>query len=218
MEQLRRNKTTIPPLAISSDWVKRVSSFWFLGLETENNLTWSVNTTIIIIKKAQQRLHFLRVFRNNHVTPKLLLSFIGSISTYCMCVVLQLHSSRQKSTTESCNHSPKDHWMPSPLLEELHNTHSLFEVLPSSRRFRALKTCTKTLKNSFVLNVQYCKHKMPFVSFIYSYVSFLTCTLRTASNFVVPVQLQDIHVTENLWIWVSSSSEWTQDAQAHTKF
>ncbi|KAK3541571.1 hypothetical protein QTP86_031647, partial [Hemibagrus guttatus] len=54
----RRKKTDILPLIISGDCVERVVNFRLLGVYIEEDLTWSVNTSELL-KKAQQRLHFL---------------------------------------------------------------------------------------------------------------------------------------------------------------
>ncbi|WP_227487669.1 alkylated DNA repair protein domain-containing protein, partial [Nocardioides malaquae] len=53
----------------------------------DEDLTWSTNTAAIV-KKAHQRMHFLRVLRNNKLSQELLVSFyrcsIESILTYCI--------------------------------------------------------------------------------------------------------------------------------------
>ena len=85
----RRKKTAIQPLLIGGVCVERVSDFRFLGANIMEDLTWGVNTTVLV-KKAQQRLYFLRVLRKNNIPQKLLVSFyrcsIESILTYCLCV------------------------------------------------------------------------------------------------------------------------------------
>lgn len=69
--------------------MERVSSARFLVLRLEEDLTWNMNTTETL-KKAQQRLYFLRVLRENNISQSLLVSFyrcsIESILTYCTCV------------------------------------------------------------------------------------------------------------------------------------
>lgn len=64
------------PLTISTPHKKRVVSFKFLGTYRyiPKDLTWSASTTTLV-KKAQQRLHFLQVLRRNHLEEKLLVSF-----------------------------------------------------------------------------------------------------------------------------------------------
>ena len=67
----RINKTDILPLIINGDCVERVASFRFLGVHMEEGLTWTVNTSELL-KKAQQRLYFLRGLRGNNITQMLL--------------------------------------------------------------------------------------------------------------------------------------------------
>ncbi|KAK3550067.1 hypothetical protein QTP86_019168, partial [Hemibagrus guttatus] len=55
----RSKETDITLLYISGDSVERVADFQFLGVQIEEGLTWSTNTSELL-KKAQQRLYFLR--------------------------------------------------------------------------------------------------------------------------------------------------------------
>ncbi|KAF7654175.1 hypothetical protein LDENG_00072940, partial [Lucifuga dentata] len=86
----RKNKKTHHDgLCINGEKVERVSSFKFLGMYIAEDLTWSLNTSYII-KRAQQRLFFLRTLRRNRLPQRLLISFyyctIESILTYCCTV------------------------------------------------------------------------------------------------------------------------------------
>ena len=53
--------------------MERVPLFRFLGMELENDLTWSTNTKELL-KKAQQKLCFLRILRKNCLPQDLLLA------------------------------------------------------------------------------------------------------------------------------------------------
>ena len=89
----RRKKTVIQPLMIGGVCVERVSDFRFLGVNIMEDLTWGVNTTGLV-KKAQQRLYFLRVLRRNNIPQKLLVSFCLNrehIDLLSVCLVLKLH-------------------------------------------------------------------------------------------------------------------------------
>lgn len=83
----RRRRTEPAPLYINGACVERVNAFKFLGMHISNDLSWSANTSAVI-KKAQQRLHFLRVLRKNNLESKLLMSFyrstIESVLMYCI--------------------------------------------------------------------------------------------------------------------------------------
>ncbi|XP_070407979.1 uncharacterized protein [Nothobranchius furzeri] len=74
--------------------VDRVPSIRFLGTIISADLSWSANTRALV-KKAQQRLHFLRVLRRCGLGQKLLLAFyhcsVESTFTYSECVVCRLH-------------------------------------------------------------------------------------------------------------------------------
>ena len=109
--------------------------------------------------------------RNHHLTQQLLVSFyrccIESILTYCMCVWFSsCTAANKKALQRVVTTAQKIISCPLPSLEELYNTrclrkaqkiikdsshpgHSLFELLPSGRRYRTLKTRTNRLKNSF---------------------------------------------------------------------
>lgn len=108
----RKNKTDIQPLYINGDYVERVSTFWFLGIHMEEDLIWGTNI-MELIKKAQQRLYFLRLLRKNHLSQKLLVAFyyssIESVLTYGVGVVRQRHNSREEGASEGHHHSPENH-------------------------------------------------------------------------------------------------------------
>ncbi|KAK0154402.1 hypothetical protein N1851_003511 [Merluccius polli] len=79
----RRRKTDLQPICINGESVERVHSFKFLDLR------WSSNTSAVV-KKAQQRLHFLRILRRINLKRELLTIFyrcsIESVLTYFLCV------------------------------------------------------------------------------------------------------------------------------------
>ena len=65
------------PLYINGVSMERVPHFKFLGAHISEDLSWSANTTAAV-KKAQQRLHFLRILRRNNLEEKLLVTFYRS--------------------------------------------------------------------------------------------------------------------------------------------
>ncbi len=160
----------IQPLLISKDCVERVSDFCFLGVHITEDLTWGANTAELV-KKAQQRLYFLRVLRKNNIPQNLLVSFYGcsieSILTYCLCVWFSSCTVAQRKALQGVRKvAQKIVGCPLPSLEELHSSrclkkaqnilqdsshpgHNLFGLLPSGRWYRTIKTRTNRLKNSF---------------------------------------------------------------------
>ena len=73
----RRHRADPAPLHINGDCVERVSTFKFLGTHISEDISWSANTSAVV-KKAQQRLHFLRVLKRNKLEEKLLVTFYRS--------------------------------------------------------------------------------------------------------------------------------------------
>ncbi|KAK0155914.1 hypothetical protein N1851_001550 [Merluccius polli] len=137
-----------------------------------------------IIKKAQQRLHFLRVLRKYNLNSSLLLAFyrssIESILTYCITV---WYSSCTMADRERLQRiikaAQKIIGCPLPSLTDIFtsrcltraknitkdNTHPgfiLFDLLPSRRRYSGHHTSTGTLSNGetwFNSSTQPCSPK-----------------------------------------------------------
>ncbi len=149
--------------------VERVRSFKFLGIYLSDSLSWSTNTTAAI-KKAQQRLHFLRVLKKNRLCQKLLVAFyrsaIESVLTCCLTVWYGgCSGADKKSLQRVIKNAQNIIGCPLPLLLDIANTrylsraknikdfshpgHHLFSLLPSGRRYRSIKTRTARFSNSF---------------------------------------------------------------------
>ncbi|XP_062859991.1 polycystin-1 [Trichomycterus rosablanca] len=77
------------PVLINGDEVERVSSFKFLGIHISEDLSWTHNTSCLV-KKAQQRLYFLRRLKKDHLSPQILTNFyrctIESVLSNCVTV------------------------------------------------------------------------------------------------------------------------------------
>ena len=165
----RRKKTDTPPLNIGEEQVERTSSFRFLGVHLDDDLTWSTNTAAII-KKAHQRLYFLRILRSNQLSKELMTSFyrcaIESILTYCICVWFgNCTAAEKKALQRVVNHAQKIIGLSLPSMDDLYNTrcdrkaksilrdpthpgHCHFELLPSGQRYRLMRTRTKRFQDS----------------------------------------------------------------------
>ena len=85
----RRIRQDHTPLLINGEQVETVTTFRFLGTHIAADHSWTHNTGMLV-KKAQQRLYFLRVLKKNNLHTKLLLAFyhssIESVLTYCLGV------------------------------------------------------------------------------------------------------------------------------------
>ena len=150
--------------------VERVSSFKFLGTHISADMTWTTNTSSLV-KKAHQRLFFLRTLRKNQLSSTILVNFyrcaIESILTNCAtvwygsCSVAERKAlQRVVKTAQRITGTPLPaiehiqrkrclHRARSILKDSSHPAHRLFSLLPSGRRFRCLRTRTSRLKNSF---------------------------------------------------------------------
>ncbi|KAI4871670.1 hypothetical protein NFI96_009023 [Prochilodus magdalenae] len=94
----RKQERVHTPITINGAAVERVSSFRFLGVHITEELTWTEHTTRVV-KKAQQRLFFLRRLRRFGMDPRILRTFYtctvesiltGSITTwYGSCTAIE---------------------------------------------------------------------------------------------------------------------------------
>lgn len=85
----RSRKTTHPPLHINGEEVESVNDIEFLGIHITKDLLWSLNISHLV-KKAQQRLFFLRKLKQAKLPSQLLVNFyrstIENILCYCATV------------------------------------------------------------------------------------------------------------------------------------
>ncbi len=163
----RRNPPALPPLIIMNS---AVESFRFLGTTISQDLKWD-NHIESIVKKAQQRLYFLRQLRNFNLPQELLIQFYSAISESILCMSITVWFS--SATKSDLRRLRRVVWTAEriigttlPTLQELyisrvskragkitldpsHSAHSLFELLPSGRRYKALSTRTTRHRNSF---------------------------------------------------------------------
>uniref|UniRef100_A0A3Q3XE81 Ig-like domain-containing protein n=1 Tax=Mola mola TaxID=94237 RepID=A0A3Q3XE81_MOLML len=89
MDIRRSKQTEHSALLFNGEEVERVESFKFLGVTISADLTWSTHISHQV-RKAQQRLYFLRKLRQTHLPRPLLTNFyrptIESLLTYCCTV------------------------------------------------------------------------------------------------------------------------------------
>ncbi|KAL0167175.1 hypothetical protein M9458_039019, partial [Cirrhinus mrigala] len=89
----RRNPPTLPRLTIMDSTVTSVETFRFLGTTLTQNLKWD-NHIDLIVKKAQQRLYFLRQLRKFNLPKELLKQFYSAIieSIFCTSITVWFSS------------------------------------------------------------------------------------------------------------------------------
>ncbi len=166
----RRNSIDHPPLTIDSSTVEKVSSTKFLGVHITEDLTWTTNT-MSLSKKAQQRLHFLRRLKRASLPPPILTTFyrgtIESVLTSCITVWYGNCSAADRKTLQrTVNTAAKIIGAPLPSILDIflarcssktnsimkdptHPSHSLFQLLPSGRRYRSIRARSARLLNRF---------------------------------------------------------------------
>ncbi len=152
-------------------WNNTVESFRFLGTTISQDLKWDDHIESMV-KKAQQRLYFLCQLRKCNLPQELLIQFYSATieSVLCMSITVWFSSATKSglgrlrrlvrtaeriigttlptlqelySSRVSKRAGKKSLWTPQNL------AHSLFELLPSGRRYRALITRTTRHRNSF---------------------------------------------------------------------
>ncbi len=167
MDFRRRNSIDHPPLTIDSLTVERVSSTKFLGVHITEDLTWTTNT-MSLSKAAQQRLHFLRWLKRASLPPPILNTFyrgtIETVLTSCITVWYGNCSAADRKTLQrTVNTAAKIIGAPLPSILDIFlarcssktnsivkdPTHSLFQFLPSGRRYRSIRARSTRLLNSF---------------------------------------------------------------------
>lgn len=167
-------KVTAPPYPLtlmdSPTPISIVDSFRFLGTTITQDLKWEP-TISSLIKKAQQRMYFLRQLRKLKVPTEMLVQFytaiIESILTSSITVWFPGAADRDKHRLQRIvRAAEKVIGCRLPSLRDLfssrtrrrvgritadssHPGHRLFSLLPSGRRLRSIQTHTSRHLNSF---------------------------------------------------------------------
>ncbi|XP_060943815.1 ribonuclease inhibitor-like, partial [Limanda limanda] len=163
----RRSPPALHPLITLNNTVLAVESFRFLGSTISRDLKWEPNISKII-KKALQRLYFLRQLRKLNLPQELLILFYTAVIESVLCTSLtvwfgsatELDKSRLQRTIRTAE---KIIGANLPTIQDLytsrvrkragkitadlsHPGHNLFHLLPSGRRYRSLLTKTSRLR------------------------------------------------------------------------
>uniref|UniRef100_A0A669C0V1 Ig-like domain-containing protein n=1 Tax=Oreochromis niloticus TaxID=8128 RepID=A0A669C0V1_ORENI len=166
----RRCRGVHTPITINGAAVERVSSFRFLGVHLAEDLTWSVHINKTV-KKAQQRLFFLRRLKRFGMSPRILRTFyrcaIESILTGCITTWYGNTTAYNRKALQRvvrCAERIIGGELPSLqdiyrkrclrkagriIKDSSHPSHKLFRLLPSGRRFCSIRSRTSRLRDSF---------------------------------------------------------------------
>ena len=131
----RRSRPNYTPLLINNTAVEVMGNTKFLGLHITDNLGWSLHT-FYLMKKAQQRLHFLQRMRRPSLPPPILSTTyketIKSLLTNCIsiwsgsCKASDRKSLQRVLRNSALQNSPelsRAHWI---LGDTTHPHHGLF--------------------------------------------------------------------------------------------
>ena len=165
----RINKTPIVPLTIKGENIEIVKESKFLGTIISDDLKWDKNIESII-KKAQQRMYFLRQLKKFKLSSEILVRFyravIESVLTFSIIVWYGNSTQQQKDHLDRVvRNASKIIGTELPSLATLyrqrvlskskkitkdpsHPANNLFQLLPSGRRYRNIMTKTERFKNS----------------------------------------------------------------------
>uniref|UniRef100_A0A9J7ZCF4 Alkylated DNA repair protein AlkB homologue 8 N-terminal domain-containing protein n=1 Tax=Cyprinus carpio carpio TaxID=630221 RepID=A0A9J7ZCF4_CYPCA len=173
---------THTPITIDKTPVERVNSFKFLCVHISEDLTWSTHTDAVL-KKANQRLFFLRWLRKFGMSPIILKTFytftIESILTGCINawfgnstagnrkalkrvvrtashIVVGELPSLQDIYTRQCIRKARR-----IISDSSHPSHRLLSLLPSGRRLRSIRSRTSRLRDSFFPQAIRLMNSMP---------------------------------------------------------
>ena len=166
----RKRKNPLVPIIVNGDSIERVDCFKFLGTIISSDLALE-NNIDEVVKKAQQRLFFLRQLKKFGLRRELLVqlyrSAIESILTFPICVWFGGISQRQRSklgrvvktvsiivgselTSLTAIYKDRSKERAGKIIsDQTHPAHHLLELLPSAKRYRCIRTKTNRFRISF---------------------------------------------------------------------
>ena len=153
-----------------------MKTFKFLGTHVSNDLTWNTNCTAIL-KKARQRLYFLRQLKTYHVNTSVLTQFyraiIESVLSYSITTWFdRATQSDLQKLSSVIRQAEKIIGERLPTLEDIylqrltkktgqimkdcfHLAYKYFEFLPSGRRLRHFKGSPRFLNSTYPQAVKF---------------------------------------------------------------
>uniref|UniRef100_A0A3P9IH10 Reverse transcriptase domain-containing protein n=1 Tax=Oryzias latipes TaxID=8090 RepID=A0A3P9IH10_ORYLA len=166
----RTRKVAHTPLFINGEEVERVDHIKFLGIHITSDLTWSLHTSHLV-KKAQQRLFFLRKLKRTGLSSQLLGNFYRATFESILCLSATVWygsctTQDRKDLAPVVKTAQDIVGGPLPQLDSVYDSrvrqkagriaadpthpgHQLFVPLPSGKRYRSIRTHTNRLRNSF---------------------------------------------------------------------
>ncbi|XP_061654562.1 uncharacterized protein LOC133489465 isoform X2 [Phyllopteryx taeniolatus] len=120
----RRYPSPQLPLTLSSCLVSTVETFEFLGITVSQDLKWAVNINPVL-KKAQQRMYFLRLLKTHGLPQELLRQFYTAVieSVLCSSITVWFGAATKKGKLRlqrTIKTAERIVGTPLPILEDLH--------------------------------------------------------------------------------------------------
>ncbi|KAK0154999.1 putative RNA-directed DNA polymerase from transposon BS [Merluccius polli] len=163
----RKNSASPAPITLCDSTIDTVESFRFLGTIISQDLKWELNISSLI-KKAQQRMYFLRQLKKFNLPRTMMVHFyssiIESILTSSISIWYAAATAKDKGRVQrvirsaekviGCNLPSLQALYTSRTLRRAgkivvdpsHPGHKLFETLPSGRRLRSIRTKTSATR------------------------------------------------------------------------
>ncbi|KAI4895898.1 hypothetical protein NFI96_014985 [Prochilodus magdalenae] len=205
----RKQERVHTPITITGAAVERVISFKFLCVHITEELTWSEHTTRVV-KKAQQRLFFLRRLRRFGMDPRTLRTFYtctvesilpGSITTwYGSCTAIERKALQRVVRTAQYItgvqlpnlldlYTSRCLWKTRRVVKDsTHPSHCLFSQLPSGRRFRTGVSAVTTVTGHRGHSVQIrCSYESGYETYM-KYLCRGECSTKPWGKKDIPVQ------------------------------
>ena len=152
------NPSVIQPLIINDEVVERVNIFKFLGVYISSDLKWDKHIEMNL-KKAQQKMYFLRLLKSFGVRSEILINFYRScIESFLSNAILVWFNSATQKDRNKLNRVIKSasyiigkpmqqleliyekrvKMRTSKIMHDIHHpSNSLFDFMPSGRRLRS---------------------------------------------------------------------------------
>ena len=177
----RKNKCDIQPLIIDNTEVEQVHVFKFLGIYLSNDLSWHFNCTELL-KKARQRLYFLRILASFKVNSKILIIFYRCVNESILTsnIIVWYGRATKKDLnllSSVIKHAEYIIGVSLPSLHDIylkriskksntilkdpeHPAHKYFELLPSGKRYRHFKGNKRYINSTFPQTVRFLNCKL----------------------------------------------------------
>ncbi|KAK3544927.1 hypothetical protein QTP86_029226 [Hemibagrus guttatus] len=154
----RRNTPALPPLTIMNSTVPTVASFRFLGTTISQDLKWDTHIDATI-KKAQQRLYFLRQLRKFNLPQELLIHFYSAVIESVLCTSITVwFGSATKSDMRRLQRTVRTAeriiGAPLPTLQELYTSRSSNQIVKFANDTTVVGLISKNNESAYREEVQ----------------------------------------------------------------